>query len=147
MFDKMSEEEIVDYNKALESIQEQQTQRRKAVEKGNIVKKEYLEKLETLKQTDKKMFVLFTVSGCPSCTVIKYIAKYEEKFTEAISNMEYILIDVGSTKVDLVDKYQIYSYPQYLIIDKDEKVLAKNTGCDAFNPVLNLVTWVKMFND
>lgn len=146
MFNKMTEEETFDYTNALNIVKQQQTQRKNAIDKGIIVKQEYSQKINNMKETGKKMFLLFTMAGCPSCSIIKYITKYSDNFLMAVSNMEFLSIDINDTKTDIIEKYQIYSYPQYLIIDKDEKIIAKKSGCDAFNPEQDLVRWIKTFD-
>lgn len=143
MLDKLSEEQLKEYNEAFNALKEQQTKRREAVANGQKVKEEYLSILETMKQTNRKMFLLFTMQGCGACTVLKYTLQYDDRIQSILSNFEQLFIDSTSTQIDLTNKFNVYSYPFYLIIDKDENILGKNMGCDAMNgPANTFLSWI-----
>lgn len=143
MLDKLTPEQAKEYNEAFDILKEQQTKRREAVANGQNVKAEYLAKIDIMKQTNRKMFLLFTMQGCGACTVLKYTLQYDDRIQSILNNFEQIFIDVSSVQIDLVNKFNVYSYPFYLIIDKDENIVAKNMGCDAINgPANTFLSWI-----
>ena len=146
MLYKFTDDQIKEYTEAFNSLREQQLKRREAVSNGQKVKEEYLSKIDSMKQSDKKMFLLFTMQGCGACTVLKYTIQYNDEIQNILSNFEYLAIDTASTQTDLTNKFNVYSYPYYMLIDKDENIIGKNMGCDAINgPENTFLAWIKQF--
>lgn len=140
-----SEEEVKEYNEALSSVKTSQEKKIKAREAGKQIEDEYNFKINSMKTTNKQMFVLFTMEGCPACKVIKHLIKYNADVISALDQYETLLVNVGEVDSHLIKKMNVYSYPGYFIVDKDEKIIKKNYGCNALgDPVLPLVNWINM---
>jgi len=143
MLDKLSEEQRKEYDQAFNVLKEQQIKRREATANGQKIKQDYLAKLEVMKQTNRKMFLLFTMQGCGACTVLKYTLQYDDRIQSILNNFEQLSVDATTTQTDLTNKFNVYSYPFYLIIDKDENIVGKNMGCDAINgPANTFLSWI-----
>lgn len=146
MLEKMSDNEKNEYLSSLESLKEQQLKRREAIENGKKIRSEYDSKLQNMKESNKKMLLLFTMQGCPACTVLKYITKYNSDVNQILDKVEFITIDGATTQIDLTTKYNIYSYPYYIILDKEENIVAKNMGCNGLaDPAAEFASWLKSF--
>jgi thiol:disulfide interchange protein len=138
-------EEIKEFEEALIEVRAVQEQKIKARELGKTIEEEYQFKITSMKQTDKQMFILFAMDGCPSCKILKHLITYNEDVIEALKPYETMIINVSQIDTHLIKKMNVYSFPGYFVIDKDEKVLKKNYGCNVLHdPVLPLVTWINM---
>lgn len=140
-----SEEEIKEYEEALSNVRTSQEAKVKAREAGKQLEDEYNFKIDSMKTTNKQMFILFAMNGCPSCTVLKHLIKYNPDVIKALEPYETLIVNVGEVDTHLVKKMNVYSYPGYFIVDKDEKAIKKNYGCNALgDPVLPLVNFINM---
>jgi thioredoxin-related protein len=142
---KPTSEEIKEYEEALIEVRNVQLQKVKARELGKAVEEEYQFKIASMKQTDKQMFMLFAMDGCPSCKILKHLITYNEDIIEALKPYEVMIINVSQADTHLIKKMNVYSFPGYFVIDKNEQVLKKNYGCNVLHdPVLPLVNWINM---
>jgi len=140
-----TEEENKLYQSALSDLEKKQKDKELAFMNGKQVEIDYFHTLETSKSSNKNIFLLFYMDGCPGCTVIKYLINYNSEIQEILKDYEVLLINMSKTVTQLSNKYNIYTYPSYFIIDGSENILKKNTGCftkgGADN---NLINWFKL---
>lgn len=138
-------EEISEYEQALILVRESQQQKIKNREAGKKIEEEYNFKINSMKQTDKKMFILFAMDGCPACKVLKHLVSYNEDVIKALEPHETLIVNVSTAESHLVKKMNVYSFPAYYMIDKDEKIIKQNYGCNALgDPILPFVNWINM---
>ena len=137
-----TEEQRQQYLDSLEEVKKVQLQRNIAVENGKVLQAEYDYKLAKIKTNDGKIFILFTMEGCSACSVVKYITTYDNDIVNELSTYEIIKVENAQTQ--LTEKYNIYSYPTYFVIDKDENVLKRSMGCNALtDPAKHFLLWLK----
>lgn len=140
-----TEQETKEYESALQQVKTNQENKIKARDAGKKIEEEYNFKLNSMKETHKQMFILFAMDGCPACKVLKYLVQYNQDVKNALEPHEVMIINVSNTECHLVKKMNVYSYPAYFMIDKDENIIKKNYGCNALqDPVLPIVNWIKM---
>ncbi len=140
-----SEQETKDYETALLQVKTSQENKIKARTAGKKIEEEYNFKLNSMKETHRQMFMLFTMDGCPACKVIKYLIRYNQDIKNALDPYEIMIINVTNVDCHLVKKMNVYSYPAYFMIDKDENIIKKNYGCNALHdPVIPIVNWINM---
>lgn len=87
------------------------------------------EALSTAKKENKYIFIDFYAKWCGQCKKLKKSFKDEEVGTYFNKNFVNILVD-GETKEgrELMNHYQIQSYPTLLIVDYNGRVKTKSIG-------------------
>lgn len=97
-----------------------------ASENGKQFLDNYKQALLVSKEENKHIFLLFHMPGCDGCNVIKYIIdNNREKIEEKYIIMTY---NVAEIKSNLNQKYNIYNYPSYFVIDSNEKIIKQKIG-------------------
>ncbi len=140
-----SEQETNDYNAALLQVKASQEKKIKARIAGKKIEEEYNFKVNSMKETNKQMFILFAMDGCPACKVLKYLIQYNEDIRNALDPYEVIIVNISNVECHLVKKMNVYSYPAYFVIDKDENIIKKNFGCNVLDdPVAPILNWINM---
>lgn len=140
-----TQEELQEFQEAFNAVKISQERKVKAREAGKKIEEEYQFKIHSMKSTDKQMFILFAMDGCPACKVLKHLVTYNKDVIEALEPHEVMIVNVSDVECQLIKKYNVYSYPAYYMIDKDENTIKKNYGCNALaDPVLPLVNWINM---
>lgn len=123
-------EETSKFEAALESLKDQQIQRNMAFIRGAEIDKRYQKALENIQTNGKKLFILFHLDGCDGCTVLKYITRYNTDIVkELYDNYEVLIEEMTNVQTELTNKYSIYSFPTYMVVDKDEKMIKQGFGC------------------
>lgn len=137
----MIEHEI--YLKSLAKLEEKEKANKIAFENGQVFAKEYKDILQKAKDENKHIFLLFTLSGCDGCNVLKYVIENDKKIQNYLAKYLFLNCDVSTTKTNLAEKYNLYSYPAYFIIDSNEKILKKKVGCPVSGgPERNFLNWL-----
>lgn len=140
-----TQEEIQAYESALSELENKQKNKELAMINGKQVEIDYFHAIENSKASNKNIFILFYMDGCAGCTVIKYLVEYNEEITKILEDYEILLINMSKTSTQLSNKYNVYNYPSYFIIDSSENILKKNTGCFTKNGAdRNLINWLNL---
>lgn len=131
------------YLKSLAKLEEKENLHILATENGKIFEKEYRDILQKAKDENKHIFLLFTLSGCDGCNVLKYTIENNKKVKDYLEKYIVLNCDISITKTQLIQKYNLYSYPAYFIIDSNEKILKKKVGCPVSGgPERNFLNWL-----
>lgn len=146
----MAEEIIVDdakqeYEEALNRLLENNKQRSIAIQKGYEYEILYNKALIKIKEEENRnIFLLFHMNNCDGCTIMRYLINNSPDIIEALKNFEVISVPVSECRTNLIDKFDVYSFPSYFIIDKDEKRVKFNTGCNVSGkgPEFNFLNWL-----
>jgi thioredoxin-related protein len=140
-----TDEEIQLYQSALSDLEKKQKDKELAFVNGKQTEIDYFHIIENAKLNNKNIFLLFYLENCSGCTVIKYLINYNSEIQEILKDYEVLLINMSKTITSLSNKYNIYTYPSYFIIDASENILKKNTGCLTKNGAdNNLINWFKL---
>lgn len=131
------------YLKSLAKLEEKEKANKIAFENGQTFAKEYKDTLQKAKDQNKHIFLLFTLSGCDGCNVLKYIIQNDKRVQNYLDKYLLINCDISTTRTNLIEKYNLYSYPAYFIIDSNEKTLKKGIGCTVGGgPERNFLNWL-----
>lgn len=131
------------YLKSLAKLEEKENLHILATENGKIFEKEYGDILQKAKDENKHIFLLFTLSGCDGCNVLKYTIENNKEVKDHLEKYIVLNCDISITKTQLIQKYNLYSYPAYFIIDSNEKILKKKVGCTVSGgPERNFLNWL-----
>lgn len=131
------------YLKSLAKLEEKEKLHQLAVENGKLFEKEYTDTLKKAKDENKHIFLLFTLSGCDGCNVLKYTIENNKKVKDYLEKYIVLNCDISITKTQLIQKYNLYSYPAYFIIDSNEKVIKKQIGCLVLGgPEHHFINWL-----
>lgn len=142
---KPTEQEIQDYNKALNELINRQAEKDKAITNASQTQQQYEFVLSEAKKNNRNIFLLFYLDGCSGCTVIKHLVLYHEEINKILDeNYEVLLINMTTNKTHLANKYNLYSFPSCFIIDQSEKIIKKNIGCPVVGGVENnFLRWLQ----
>lgn len=133
-----------EYLKSLSKLEEREKLSVISTENGKIFTSQYLHSIEKSRQNNTNIFILFYMKGCDACNIIKYIIDNDNNIKEALSKYEILFCDTSNTKTNLVQKYNIYSYPTCLIIDSNEKVIKQKIGIKVMNgPQNDFLVWLQ----
>lgn len=146
----MAEEIIVNdpkntYEEALNRLIENNKQRSIAIQKGYEYEILYNKALVKIKDTENRnIFLFFHMENCDGCTVMRYLINNSPDIAKALENFEVISIPVSECRTSLTDKFDVYSFPSYFIIDKDEKKVKSYIGCNVSGkgPEFNFLNWL-----
>lgn len=134
-----------EYLKSLSKLEEREKFSILANENGKDFELQYKKTLELIQQNNKQILLLFYMSGCDGCNIIKYLLDNDTSIKEIIYNKyELLMCNITNTKTNLIQKYNIYSYPTCFIIDANEKIVKKKIGIKVINkPENDLLDWFK----
>jgi thioredoxin-related protein len=141
-----SDSELESYNAAVAKLIANEKRDKEARELGQKYIHQYFKALVQAKSENKQILMVFYMNGCNPCTVLKYLLSYNEKIVNLINEKQYIklLYNVSEAKCPLIDKYNIYNFPSYFILDSDEKVIKKGNGyLVGDNPEDYLLNWLQ----
>lgn len=131
------------YLKSLAKLEEKEKAKQQAVENGKKFLEEYKKSLETSKKEHKKIFLLFYMEGCDGCNVIKYIIDNNKQVQNYLDKYIVVTCNISKTYTNLAQKYNLYSYPAYFIIDGNEKKLKEKIGVTIQGGAeRNLINWL-----
>jgi thiol:disulfide interchange protein len=132
------------YLTSLTKLRDRETLHDNAVEKGKKFLEIYKNSLEESKILNKHIFLLFYVTGCDGCNVVRYLMENNQEIKNILANYIVLQCDVSETVTKLTDKYNLYSYPSYFILDGEEKVIKKKIGIKVKNgPEKDFLDWLK----
>lgn len=141
-----TQEETDNFETALKVLREQNEERNRAFNKAREIEESYNKALFNIKQNGKKLFILFHLDGCYGCTVMNYIVQYNEAIVQELeNNYEVLIAEMSGVQSHLVDKYNLYSFPTYIVIDNNEHILKQNYGCyiQGAGVEYNFLQWLK----
>ena len=131
------------YLESLARIEEKEKLREIAIENGVKFLETYKELLNSAKKEQKHIFLLFHMSGCDGCNVIKYNLENNKQLQNYLNKYIVLTCNVSEIKTDLTQKYNVYSYPACFIIDSNEKILKQKIGITVKNgPEKDLINWL-----
>lgn len=131
------------YLKSLAKLEEKEKANKIAFENGQVFSKEYKDTLQKAKDENKHIFLLFTLSGCDGCNVLKYVIQNDKRIQNYLEKYLFLNCDVSTTRTNLAEKYNLYSYPAYFIIDSNEKIIKKKVGCPVDGgPERHFLNWL-----
>lgn len=131
------------YLKSLAKLEEKERVKKQARENGIKFLEQYKQTLEIAKKENKKIFLLFYMEGCDGCNVIKYIIDNDKQVKNYLNKYILLTCNISNTITNLAQKYNLYSYPAYFIIDGNEKILKQKTGANIDGGAeRNLINWL-----
>lgn len=141
-----SEQEKKEYAESIKMLENKKKKHLESIEHGTKVGIEYKLALDRMKDNNKNMLLFFHMDGCPGCKVYDYLMKYNDEIKYIIdSKYELILINGQKTRTELIQKYGIYNYPSLIMLDKNEKKIKQNIGCEIDGGVENnLINWLRI---
>jgi thiol:disulfide interchange protein len=132
------------YLTSLTKLRDRETLHDNAVSNGNKFLDIYKKSLQDAKELNKNIFLLFYVTGCDGCNVVRYLIENNPDIKNILSEYVYLECDVSETITKLTDQYNLYSYPAYFIIDHQEKILKQKVGIKVKNgPDKNFLKWLE----
>jgi thioredoxin-related protein len=145
-----SSEEILAFETALKNLEMQQEERNKAFLKGADIERQIANAVSKAKSNNKKVFILFHIEGCNGCTVIKHLVEYDTAIVKTLEeNYETVLAEMTAVQSSIVNTYNLYSFPSYILLDADGNLFKQNYGCYLHGDGVahNLLEWLKPSND
>jgi thioredoxin-related protein len=142
---KPSVDEISAYDNAIKELLEREIKIKASRELGKKYYEEYTKTLNIAKNENKNVLMLFYLSGCNGCTVIKHLLSYSKKVISLINQKQYIVLtfDMSEAESVLAKKYNIYAYPAYLLVDNQGKTIKHGQGCLVENGPENFfINWL-----
>ncbi len=131
------------YLTSLTKLRDRETLHDNAVSNGKKFLQLYKNSLEESKILNKHIFLLFYVTGCDGCNVVRYLMENNQDIKNILANYIVLEYDVSETITKLTDKYNLYSYPSYFILDSEEKVINKKIGISVKNgPENDFLKWL-----
>lgn len=132
-----------DYEKSLAKLEDKEKLSILATENGAAFMIQYRQALEKAKNNNSHIFILFHMRGCDGCNIVKYLLDNNDQIKEALLKYEILSCDISTIKTPLVQKYNVYSYPYYIIIDSNEKILKQKTGIKVLKgPENDILDWL-----
>jgi thiol:disulfide interchange protein len=105
---------------------------------------QYQETLALAKNNKQHIFLLFYMTGCDGCNIIRYLIDTNTQVQNYLKKYIVLTCDVSNTKTNLVQKYNLYSYPAYFIIDSNEKIIKQKIGLSVDGgPERNFISWLQ----
>lgn len=131
------------YLKSLARLEEKEKSNKIAFENGKAFMALYKETIQKAKDENKQIFLLFALSGCDGCNVIKYVINNDKQVKNYLDKYLILNCDVSTTRTNLAEKYNLYSYPAYFIIDGNEKIFKQKIGCSVLGGAeKNFINWL-----
>jgi thiol:disulfide interchange protein len=132
------------YLESLERLKAKENIKKQSIENGEKFLAQYKETLEKSKKENKKIFLLFYLEKCDGCNVVKYLIDNNRMVRDCLDKYLVLTCNISKTRTGLVEKYNVYSYPSYFIIDSSQKILKKNTGISVEGgPEINIINWLQ----
>lgn len=139
-----SREEIVLYDDAIQELLEREQKTKQARKRGLEYNDLYNKALIDSHHQNKHIFILFYLDGCSGCYVIKHLMKYNESIKNYLDNYIVLQFDMSVAHSNLTQKYNIYNYPCYMILDHEENIIKKGFGCIVeYGPENYFLNWLK----
>ena len=126
----------------LNNKQKDQTQ----INKNSEISETYLdlaEAKEASKQLNKDILILFETSWCSTCRRFKTESFSNNKIEEEMNHYIVCLLDIDKD-LDIAKKFNIKSFPCYLIIDSEDHIKKRGSGYKSTNMFFN---WLKINNN
>ena len=98
----------------------------------------YDEAIELAKESNKKIFLLFYGEFCGPCNSIKEELMKPEVL-KVLDSYVVCYVDLVKEK-ELRQTYKVRSVPTFFIIDKDEKIIKKESGYKSSDYLINWLT-------
>lgn len=138
---------MIDNNTYLESLKrlkEKENIKKQSIENGKNFLVKYKETLQKSKTENKKIFLLFYLDKCDGCNVVKYIIDNNKEVQNYLNKYLILTYNASITRTELIEKYNVYTYPTYFIIDSNGKILKKNIGIAVEGgPARNIINWLQ----
>jgi thioredoxin-related protein len=93
----------------------------------NLHAKTYSEALELAKKTDRNIFVYMGATWCSWCEKMSSTTLEDLQVKEALSKYIVLHIDVDKD-LSIAKKFHVKGIPAYLVIDKNENIIKRNSG-------------------
>jgi thioredoxin-related protein len=116
------------------------------INKNSEISETYLdlaEAKEASKQLNKDILILFETSWCSTCKRFKRENFSNNKIEEEMNNYIVCLLDVEKD-LQIAKKFNIKSFPCYLIIDSEDHIKKIGSGYKSTNMFFN---WLKIKNN
>ena len=137
----MISEEV--YLESLEKLKQKEKLNLEAITNGQQFEEAYLETLKKAKNENKKIFLLFYMEGCDGCNVVKYLIDNSKTIKNYLNKYLLLYCDISKTKTGLAQKYNLYSFPAYFIINSNEKIIKKRFGITVMkDPERDFLSWL-----
>lgn len=134
-----------DYQKSLAKLETREKLSLLASENGKKFLEEYNNSLAIAKKENKNIFLFFHMNGCDGCNVVKYILDNNDNIKQVLSNYIVLHYNVTETKTNLVQKYNVYSYPACYLVNAEEKVIKQKMGIKVLDgPEKDLSAWLSI---
>jgi thioredoxin-related protein len=131
------------YAKSLAKLEEKEKANKIAFENGQAFMKLYGETIQKAKNEKRQIFLLFTLSGCDGCNVLKYTIENDKQVQNYMNKYLFLNCDISNTRTNLTEKYNLYSYPACFIIDSNENIVKQRIGCPITGGASrNLIHWM-----
>lgn len=98
----------------------------------------YAQALEQAKQTNKKIFLLFSRANCPACSDLA-VTLANPKVKEQLNQFIVYKVNTLQDTEKLSQQFQISAVPTYFQIDPNGQVVSKNAG--SMKPA-NFIQWL-----
>jgi len=132
-----------EYDNSVSRLQEKERLNKLYAENGKNFLIQYQDTLQLSKNNKQHIFLLFYMPGCDGCNIIKYLIDNDNQVQNYLKKYMVLMCDVSNTKTNLVQKYNLYSYPAYFIIDSNEKIIKQKIGCSVLGgPERNFINWL-----
>lgn len=133
-----------EYDNSFSKLQEKDRLNKLYAENGRNFLAQYQETLTLAKNNKQHIFLLFYMTGCDGCNIIRYLIDTNTQVQNYLKKYIVLTCDVSNTKTNLVQKYNLYSYPAYFIIDSNEKIIKQKIGLSVDGgPERNLINWLQ----
>lgn len=94
--------------------------------------------LQEAQNNNKSVFVDVYASWCTYCKAMDQNTYTDSRVQQKLSN--YVLVKInGDQNPDLMEKYQIYSYPTILILDSNGNVVKTISGYQSPDDLINQI--------
>jgi thiol:disulfide interchange protein len=113
------------------------------INKNSEISETYLdldEAKEASKQLNKDILILFETSWCSACKRFKAESFSDNKIEEEMNKYVVCLLDIDKD-LDIAKKFNIKSFPCYLIIDSEDHIKKRGSGYKSTNMFFN---WLKI---
>lgn len=144
-----SSEELLAFEEALKTLEIQQEERNKAFFKGADIERQIADAISHAKSNNKNVFILFHIQGCNGCTVIKHLVEYDSAIVEVLKeHYEVVVAEMTGVQSNIVNTYNLYSFPSYILLDSNGNLFKQNYGCYLHGEGVahNLLEWLKPSN-
>jgi thioredoxin-related protein len=133
-----------EYDISLNKLIEKERLNLLSIENGKKFLDTYKENLEKAKQENKRIFLLFYMKDCDGCKVVKYLIENDKLVQNYLTKYIVLTCEMSDKRISLSQKYNLYSFPAYFIIDANEKIIKQKIGINVNGDVSrNLISWLQ----